>query len=70
MVEPSEPQTALGKALRDQMSAERWQREVEASLARAAVLEAVAVRREETGLSWRRALAAVTPDVSWPTYRA
>ena len=70
MVELSEPQTALGKALRNQMSAERWQREVEASLARAAVLEAVAARREETGLSWRRALAAVTPDVSWPTYRA
>jgi hypothetical protein len=70
MVDANEPQTALGRRLRARMSDERWVREVGLARGRAAVLAAVADDHERTGQSWRRALAAVAPDVSWPTYRA
>ena len=70
MVEQHQPQTALGQALHARMSEHRWQREVKAALVRAAIIETVEKERETSGLSWRRALAAVAPDVSWPTYRS
>jgi len=68
MEEQYEPQSALGNALRARMSEGRWRRGVESACARAAVFEGVAAKRQAEGLSWRRALAAVAPEVSWSTY--
>ena len=68
MVEQHEPHTAHGRALRAEMSAERWLRKVKAAVARAAVFDGVTSLRKTSRLSWRRALAAVTPEVPWPTF--
>lgn len=68
MVDVQEPQTEQGRALRAGMSERRWLREVEAAVARAAVFDGVMSAREKSAISWRRALAAVAPEVPWPTF--
>lgn len=68
MAEQFEPQTTHGRALRDSMSGKRWEREIRAAVARAKVVDGVNAHREATQLSWRLALAAVAPEVSWPTF--
>ena len=50
------------------MSPERWARVCEDAEQRAEVVEAVATRRQESGESWRRCLAAVASEVGWSAY--
>lgn len=63
-----QPLTSRGQALRSQLSATRWNQVVEQAEARAAVFDAVMAHRHSTGQSLRASVAAVAPDLPWPTF--
>ena len=63
-----EPETKLGRELRERVSAERWAQVVAEAEERAAIFAAVVELRETKQLSWRRALAEAAPSVVWPTF--
>jgi len=63
-----QPKTAAGQQLRARVSERRWRRIVEEAEQRAAVYEAVAAHQTASGDSWRRSVAAVVPEVPWPTF--
>ncbi|MCP4243293.1 MAG: hypothetical protein GY772_22275, partial [bacterium] len=62
------PRTAAGLQLQARVSEHRWQRIVEDSERRAEVYESVAAHQAASGESWRKSLAAVAPEVPWPTF--
>ena len=64
-----EPQTAGAKRVREQVPPEQWAEKVREAEERLRLLRAVAARREESGESWRKCLAAVAPDTGWSKYR-
>lgn len=62
------PQTEQARALCSRLGPARWSRVVGEAAARAKVFDAVARHQRRHGGSWRGSLAAVAPDVPWPTF--
>ncbi|MCP4661407.1 MAG: hypothetical protein GY856_38885 [bacterium] len=63
-----EPQTEETRSVREQVLPEDWAERVREAENRVLLLRSVADRHEETGESWRRCLAAVSPDTGWSKY--
>ncbi len=62
------PKTEQGRTLCSRLGPARWSRVVGEAAARAKVFDAVARHQRRHGGSWRGSLAAVAPDVPWPTF--
>lgn len=62
--------TPTGRALFNQLSAERWNQVVREAFERVAALEAVDAEREASGLSYRKCLKVVAPDVPWSRFQS
>ena len=63
-----EPTTDVAKKLRKRVPAARWGKIVAVAVDRAKLLDEVAAMERESGLSKRRSLEAVAPEVDWSTY--
>ena len=63
-----EPQTDETRSVREQVSPQVWADRVREAEERVQLLRAVAELHLETGESWRRCLAAVSPDTGWSKY--
>lgn len=57
----------MARELRSRVPTERWETVVSYAQFRVGILEHVEALRAE-GLSWRRALAEVAPEMEWPTF--
>lgn len=63
-----EPSTDVVNDIRSRVSPERWSEIVADGVKKASVLDAVAEKRRQTGLSLRASLKAITREVPWPTF--
>ncbi len=68
MDEAHEPQTDEARYVREHVSPEVWAEKLREADRRVEILKAASARRAETGESWRRCLAAVSPETGWSKY--
>ena len=64
----SQPVTSLAQGLRASVPEDRWASIEELARERAEVLARVLAERERSGLSWRKCVAAVDPDLDWSLF--
>ena len=63
-----EPVTSQAQTLRARVSEQRWASIVVLARQRAEVLAEVLAEREQSGLSWRRCVKEVAPDLDWSLF--
>ncbi len=64
----SQPVTRVAQAVRESVSEDRWSSIEELARNRAEVLATVLAERERSGLSWRKCVMAVAPDLDWSLF--
>lgn len=64
----TQPMTSQAQALRLSVSEDRWASIEELARRRAEVLARVLAERERSGLSWRKCVTAVDPDLDWSLF--
>ncbi len=67
-MERREPQTAAAKRVFEKAREVRWPQLVRDAVRRAEIVEQVAATREERGLSWRKSLVKVAPEIGWSAF--
>jgi hypothetical protein len=66
----SEIETPIVRTLREQLNEARWERAANEARGRAAIIEEVKEEHRGSGLSLRKCLTKVVPEVSWSLYQS